>query len=71
MAFLLKLLASLASLATTILLLFESARRGLLILSTVLGLLKMLIFVLFLGLVAVIAYLVFKSARTPKPEAAV
>lgn len=68
MAFLLKLLASLASLATTMLLLFESARRGLLVLTTVLGLLKILIFVVFLGVLAVICYLVFKSARTPQPS---
>jgi hypothetical protein len=64
MAFLLKILATLASLATTGLLLFESARRGLLILTTVLGLLKIIIFLVFLGLLAVICYLVFKSART-------
>jgi hypothetical protein len=62
MAFLLKLLATLTSFVTTILLLFESARRGLLILSTVLGLLKIIIFIVFLGVLAVIGYLIFKSA---------
>lgn len=68
MTFLLKMLASLVSLATTILLLFESARRGLLILTTVLGIFKIIIFVAFLGLLAVICYLVYKSIRTSRPS---
>ena len=45
MAFLFKLLAMLISFASTTLLLFESARRGLLVLSTVLGVLKIIVFV--------------------------
>ena len=61
MAFILKILATLVSLATTTLLLFESARRGLLLLSTVLGIIKIVIFVAFAGLVILVAYLVLKS----------
>lgn len=68
MAFLFKLLAMLISFASTTLLLFESARRGLLVLSTVLGVLKIIVFVAFLALLAVIAYLLFKSARSAQSE---
>lgn len=67
MGFLLKLVASLVSLATTLLLLFESGRRGLLILTTVLGLLKIIVFVAFLALLAIICYLVFRSANSSSP----
>jgi hypothetical protein len=63
MGFLLKMVASLVSLATTLLLLTESARRGLLILTTVLGVLKIIVFVAFLALLAIICYLVFRSAN--------
>lgn len=71
MSFLLKLVASLVSLATTLLLLFESARRGLLIFTTVLGLLKIIVFVAFLALLAIICYLLFRSAnaRRATPQA--
>ncbi len=64
MTLIIKLLAMLLSFATTSLLLFESARRGLLVLSTVLGLLKIIIFVSFLSLLVIAGYLIFKSART-------
>jgi hypothetical protein len=50
MTLIIKLLAMLLSFATTALLLFESARRGLLVLSTVLGILKAIIFFSFLTL---------------------
>ncbi len=66
MGFVLKMIASLVSLATTMLLLAESARRGLLILTTVLGLLKIIVFVTFLALLSIICYLLFRSAQ-PKP----
>lgn len=68
MGFLLKIIASLVSLATTMLLLAESARRGLLILTTVLGVLKIAVFVVFLALLSIICYLLFRSAQ-PKPAA--
>lgn len=63
MTLIFKLLAMLLSLVTTSLLLFESARRGLLALTAVLGLLKAIIFFAFLALLVVIAYLIIKSAR--------
>jgi hypothetical protein len=66
MGVLLKLVASFVSLATTLLLLAESARRGLLILTTVLGVLKILVFVGFLALLAIICYLVFRSANSSR-----
>ncbi len=68
MAFLFKLLATLASLATTVLLLFESVRRGLLVLTTVLGVLKLIIFIVFLGLAVVICYLIFRSGQPNRVE---
>jgi hypothetical protein len=63
MTLIFKLLAMLLSLATTSLLLFESARRGLLILTTVLGLLKIIIFVSFLALLVIVGYLIFRPAK--------
>ncbi|MBI1762468.1 MAG: hypothetical protein HYR56_13630 [Acidobacteria bacterium] len=64
MGFLFKLVASLVSLATTLLLVFESARRGLLILTTVLGILKIIVFVAFVALLAIICYLLLRSANS-------
>jgi hypothetical protein len=68
MTLIFKLLAMLLSLVTTSLLLFESARRGLLVLTTVLGLLKVIIYFSFLALLAVVGYLVFRSLRTTQPS---
>jgi hypothetical protein len=62
MTLIFKLLAMLLSFATTSLLLFESVRRGLLVFSTVLGLLKVIIFFTFLALLVIVGYLIFKSA---------
>ena len=67
MTLIIKLLGMLLSLATTSLLLFESARRGLLILSTLLGLLKFVIFSTFLLLLVFIVYLLYKSGKTRQP----
>ena len=67
MTLIIKLLAMLLSLATTSLLLFESARRGLLVLTTILGLLKIIIFSVFLILLVAIGYLIFRSTRTRQP----
>ena len=67
MTLIIKLLGMLFSLATTALLLFESARRGLLILSTVLGLLKVIIFSAFLLLLLFIGYLLYKSGKPRQP----
>lgn len=64
MGFLVKLIASLASLATTLLLLFESARRGFLILTTVLGVLKIIVFIAFLALISIICYLLIRATNT-------
>ncbi len=67
MVFLFKLLTMLVSFATTVLLLFESARRGMIVLTTVLGLLKIIIFIASLGILAVICYLLL---RTPEAKRA-
>lgn len=64
MGFVLKLVASLVSLATTLLLLAESARRGLLVLTTIFGVLKIIVFVMFLALLIFICYLLFRSANS-------
>ena len=68
MTLIFKLLAMLVSLVTTALLLFESARNGLLVLTTVLGLLKVIIFFTFLTLLVVISYLIYKSTRKQQPS---
>ena len=67
MTLIFKLLAMLLSLVTTSLLLFESAQRGLLVLTTVLGLLKIIIFSAFLLLLVLVGYLLYRSSKTRQP----
>lgn len=57
MATIFKLVAVLTTLATTGLLAFESARRGALVVGTVLGIVKIVVFTIFGILLVVIAYL--------------
>ncbi len=66
MFFLFKILTTLASIATTVLLLTESARRGMIVLTTVLGLLKISIFIAFLGILATICYLLLRSPEAKR-----
>ncbi len=61
-AWIFKLLALVTSMVTTVLLTVESVRRGLLIASTIFGIVKIVIIVLFFIILAVILYLLLKDA---------
>ena len=61
-AWIFKLLAVLTSMVTTALLVAESVRRGLLIASTIFGVVKIIIIFLFFAILAVILYLLLKDA---------
>lgn len=65
MGLIFKLLGVVATIVTTVFLIFESGRRGMLILATILGLIKLIVLVAFLGLLAAIFYLLIASR--PKP----
>ncbi|MBL8191177.1 MAG: hypothetical protein JNK38_24385 [Acidobacteria bacterium] len=67
LAWIFKLIATIASIVTTLLLVAESVRRGLIIATTIFGLVKIIVFVLFLSVLAVILYLLLKDAFRPKP----
>ena len=67
MTLMFKLVAMLMTLATTLLLVFESTRRGLIIFWTIIGILKVIVFVAFLTLLLVIIYLLLTSSTSPKP----
>ncbi len=69
MSILFKLIAGLTTLATTGLLAFESARRGALVVGTIVGLLKIIVFLIFGILLIVIIYLLL-TAETPAVERA-
>jgi hypothetical protein len=66
LAWIFKLIATIASIATTLLLVTESVRRGLIIATTIFGLVKIIVFVLFLSLLALILYLLLKDASRSK-----
>lgn len=68
MGLIFKLLGVVATIVTTVFLIFESGRRGMLILATILGLVKLIVLVAFLGLLAVIFYLLLASRPNP-PDA--
>ncbi len=53
-----KMLATLTAIATTVLLTVATAKSGLIVLGTVLGLIKAIVLFAFLGLLLFIAYLV-------------
>lgn len=65
MASILKILSLVATIVSTLLLTVEGIRRGLIIVSTIFGLIKLLVILLFLGLAALTLYLVLR----PAPEA--
>ncbi len=66
-AWIFKLIATLASIATTALLVTESVRRGLIVATTIFGVVKIIIIFLFFAVLAVILYLLLKDAFRPKP----
>jgi len=66
-AWIFKLLAVITSLVTTILLMVESVRRGLLIATTLFGIIKIITIFLFFAILAVILYLLLKDVSRSKP----
>lgn len=63
MAFVLKIIAVLTSLATTILLTIASVRSGLFIVATIFGLVKILVIMLFGALLLLILYLLLSANK--------
>lgn len=61
-AWIFKLLALITSIVTTVLLTVESVRRGLLIVSTIVGVIKIIVIALFFLTLALILYLLLKDA---------
>lgn len=66
-AWIFKLIATIASIATTALLVTESVRRGLLIATTIIGIIKIIVIFLFFAVLAVILYLLLKDSFRAKP----
>ncbi len=69
MASILKILALLSSIVTSVFLTFESMRLGLTMLSTIVGVLKVVVFLTFTGLLVFILYLVLSKKRYPAEDA--
>lgn len=65
MASILKILALLSSIVTSVFLTFESMRLGLTMLSTIVGILKIVVFLTFTGLLVFILYLILSKKRYP------
>ncbi len=65
-AWIFKLIATIASIATTALLVTESVRRGLIVATTIFGLVKIIVIFLFLAVLAVILYLLLKDSFRAK-----
>ncbi len=68
MTTILKILASVASLVTTILILIQSVRQGLIIVWTIFGIVKIVVVVLFVALLTLILYLLLTTERTSPEE---
>lgn len=64
----LKILALVSSIATSGYLLIESLRRGMIVVATILGILKILVFLTFSALLVFILYLIFTKDRYPSEE---
>ncbi|HQR35608.1 MAG TPA: hypothetical protein PLK30_22905 [Blastocatellia bacterium] len=65
-ALIFKLIATIASIVTTALLLTESVRRGLIVATTIFGLIKIIVIFLFFAVLAVILYLLLKDSFRAK-----
>lgn len=64
MAFIFKIFAILTSIVTTVFLTVESVRRGLLIASTILGVVKIIVIVAFFAVLLTILYLLLRTEKT-------
>ncbi len=60
-AWIFKLVATAASIATTVLLAAESLRQGLIVATTIFGVVKIIVILLFLSVLAVILYLLLRA----------
>jgi hypothetical protein len=69
MALILKILALISSLVSTIYLIVWGVRSGLLIIATILGLVKIIILLAFFALLVYIFYLMLPSNDRPSPKA--
>ncbi|MCG3159948.1 MAG: hypothetical protein JMDDDDMK_00974 [Acidobacteria bacterium] len=68
MAVILKILAVLTSLVTTVLIIVTGVRQGLMIALTIFGVVKIIVVVLFAALLLLILYLLLTTKRTsPNP----
>ncbi len=65
-ALIFKLIATIASIVTTALLLTESVRRGLIVATTIFGFIKIIVIFLFFAVLAVILYLLLKDSFRAK-----
>ncbi len=66
LAWIFKTLAVITSLVTTALVVAESVRRGLLIATTIFGIVKIIVIFLFFTVLAVILFLLLKDVFRPK-----
>jgi hypothetical protein len=63
MSLILKILATIASIVTTLFVTVESVRAGLLVASTIFGVAKIIVVLLFSGLLLMILYLLLTSPK--------
>jgi hypothetical protein len=68
MALILKILALISSLVSTIYLIVWGVRSGLLIIATIFGLVKIIILLAFFTLLVYIFYLMLPSKNSPSPK---
>ncbi len=68
MAMILKILTLLASLATTVFLVVEGVEKGLIIVSTIFGVVKIIIILAFCALLVYILYLLLPTKENHSPE---
>ena len=66
-AWIFKLVATVASIVTTVLLAAESLRAGLIVATTIFGILKIIVIFLFFAVLTVILYLLLKDSFRAKP----
>jgi hypothetical protein len=66
MATILKIIAVLTSLATTILVIVEGVKGGLIIASTIFGIVRLIVIVLFAALLLLILYSILTAQSSPK-----
>lgn len=67
-AWIFKILAVITSIVTTAIVTVESVRRGLIIASTIFGIVKIIVIVLFFAILAIILYLLLKDTAPHSAE---